>query len=1125
MNDPENRDAEPPRECPKLLKALLYLNFAILIFLGGLVFSNSKWISLGKRAGEPFGALRWDLVLGLVYSVFFLLLLAFAIRSRETGGKLRAVSHLLLILLGPLGGAAAGGGISDLITGREHWGVLVGLCGSYLGLAVYFVSRPKNMGCRLRLVTHGLLIFLGPFVAGLIGALIGEYGSNTKEAYGLGFVILFFAYALPVNLVCALTWFGWKEKQTVFHRVAVRLSWCGVGLVGLAVICVLGYYPIGGWTGARAWAKHKATGEADGWKYRMEDYIGEIPADDENFFMAKSFNALLYTQEPGGKTVYKNPKAEEELDALLNRGPGSIVDSGIRRVSNDMVFPNWHGFAQRLPTKSSRRNKKSEYQFFANKPPFGLGDEALIQHYFTQFDGLLRDLREAAKRPGHYFPTAYENGPNTNLPHLAKLKRVAQLLQYSALAKLDRGDVDGAMEDIRLQFRVFRASGAGLFTISQLVHIAIGAITVDMINKSLHTGMLNDANLQELDRLLTLDKEHLFRQAERSIQAERISTGPGLIEKFINGADLDGLLSRRNTPNNLIPKGWHYQDLIYFDSTLKEYVSLIREARDSGRIQQSSAEALFMKAKVESTRDWHVFSRTLLGGYEYFLAKAGTLMNRFANARLGLAIERHRLAKGSMPDNLDELTPTYIDAIPVDVLSGGPIAWERKGSHRYRIPDSSSWRNTWKFDPILASIQMGDLDRLKKMSDKGWVLTTPKPGEESRHEAALNVGRNRDPDPNYLGVPESVALANQGALKLAGLSGNTEMLQWLLDRGLTPGDDDLELAVEMQQVDVVKLLLAKVPESKLAEALEEDRPVSLLRKVLAKGDLDKARLLIEKGADVNHPRPNTVGMSGSDDALESLSVISLAVRICDPDFLELLIDKGAQIDRREEDGSTPLHHAAANPDSAILKYFLAKQPNQARDDLYAAIQIAASSGRLEQVKMLEQAGANLDDIINASFKGRNLDLIEYLIEKADKPLFENETWRLALEELGHVLWTEESDEESEDGYVQRILNPKLTDHDFARIRNIATVMIENGLNSSVIKNAGDIANLTREGTAKLFQNSSFADDVTEFEDTDGDGFDDYDEVLVGTDPDDPDDFPTQAEVDDAFAEQAAKFAE
>ncbi|MCP4889251.1 MAG: hypothetical protein GY904_21885, partial [Planctomycetaceae bacterium] len=144
---------------------------------------------------------------------------------------------------------------------------------------------------------------------------------------------------------------------------------------------------------------------------------------------------------------------------------------------------------------------------------------------------MLSDLREAAKRPGHYFPIAYENGPDTHLPHLAKFKGVAQLLQYSALAKLDRGDIDGAMEDIRLQFRVFRASSAGLFMISQLVNISIGHITVDTINKCLHTGKLSDAHLQELDRLLTLDKEYLG-QMERAMQVERISTGPGTIEAY-----------------------------------------------------------------------------------------------------------------------------------------------------------------------------------------------------------------------------------------------------------------------------------------------------------------------------------------------------------------------------------------------------------------------------------------------------------------------------------------------------------------------------------------------------------------------------------------------------------------
>ena len=977
MNAHENTHAEPPRECPNSLKALVYFNFVLLFFVGIMFFGDLKNVEDLDEVG----------FLGLLYAFLFLFILAFAIRSRELGGRLRSVAHLLLILVGPIGGAAAGGYICDLITGKADWGVLLGLCGSYLGLAIYFVSRPKNRGCRLQLLTHTLLIYAGPFAVGLIGGGIAWYGFRTDEAGALGAVIPGLAYAFPVNLIAALTQFGWKERKGTFHRVAVRLSWCGVGLVGLAMICVLGYYLVGGWTGARAWAKHKAAGEANGWKYSMEDYIGEIPADDDNFFMAKPFNALLFTQELGGKTVYKNPKAEEELDALLDRSPRS-VDGGLRRVSNDMVFPDWPGFAQRLQARFSRTggksmtfdevvaelekgNRKGEYEFFADEPPSGLNDEELIRHYFSQFDGLLSDLREAAKRPGHYFPIAYENGPDTGLPHLAKFKGVAQLLQYSALAKLDRGDVDGAMGDIRLQFRVFRASDAGLFMISQLVHIAIGHITVDTINKCLHTGKLSDAHLQELDRLLTLDKEYLG-QMERAMQVERISTGPGTIEAFINGAEFD-MLNRRDNPGMLIPKGWHYQDLILFDSTLKEYVSLIREAKNSGRIQQSSVEALFMKAKVEATRNLHVFSRTLLRAQEKFLAKAGWLMNRFATARLGVAIERHRLAKGSLPDNLDELVSTYIDAIPVHISTGNPVAWERKGSHRFRIPSTDNRSFTWKYDPILAAIQLGDLDRLEEMSDEGWELTTPKPGEETKHTQALNVGMNRYPDPNYLGVPESVALASQGALKLAGLSGNMELLQWLLDRGLTPGDDDLELA--------------------------------------------------------------------------------------------------------------------------------------------------ASSGRLEQVKMLEQAGANLDDIINASFQGRNLDLIEYLIEKADKPLSENEAWRLALVDLEHVLWTEESDEESEDGYVQRILNPKLTDRDFARIRNIATVMIENGLNLSVIKNAGDIANLTREGTAKLFQNSGFADEGST-EDSDDDGFYDYEEELTGHDPNDPDSKPTQDEVN---AAEAANF--
>ena len=108
-----------------------------------------------------------------------------------------------------------------------------------------------------------------------------------------------------------------------------------------------------------------------------------------------------------------------------------------------------------------------------------------------------------------------------------------KILEYSALAKIDRGDVDGAMEDIRLQFRVFEASGYGLFTISQLTHIACGAMIVETINKSVHTGKLNDAHLDELKNMLTLEKGYIG-QMERAAQADTASRNVRAVERQAN---------------------------------------------------------------------------------------------------------------------------------------------------------------------------------------------------------------------------------------------------------------------------------------------------------------------------------------------------------------------------------------------------------------------------------------------------------------------------------------------------------------------------------------------------------------------------------------------------------------
>ena len=136
-------------------------------------------------------------------------------------------------------------------------------------------------------------------------------------------------------------------------------------------------------------------------------------------------------------------------------------------------------------------------------------DREVIDQYFAQFDDLFRDLREAAKRPKQNFPYPFELGPNVLLPHMAIFKGLTQLLQHSAAIKLARGDDDGAIEDVRLQFRLFEATGGDIYLIGQLVHAAIGHIIVDGLSARLHMSQWSDEQRAEWDKHLTLNRDYL----------------------------------------------------------------------------------------------------------------------------------------------------------------------------------------------------------------------------------------------------------------------------------------------------------------------------------------------------------------------------------------------------------------------------------------------------------------------------------------------------------------------------------------------------------------------------------------------------------------------------------------
>ena len=134
-------------------------------------------------------------------------------------------------------------------------------------------------------------------------------------------------------------------------------------------------------------------------------------------------------------------------------------------------------------------------------------------------------------------------------------------------------------------------------------------------------------------------------------------------------------------------------------------------------------------------------------------------------------------------------------------------------------------------------------------------------------------------------------------------------VKMVIDNGAFIRPSHMEIAISRGKIDVVKLLLKKVPDLIYAKNEYHETPLHVAAR---SGQMDIAHLLINSGSDVNA------------EARKGETPLHRAAQEGKSHVASLLLKKGANINARDKKGETPLHYSIRRRKAHMASFLLEK---------------------------------------------------------------------------------------------------------------------------------------------------------------------------------------------------------
>jgi len=555
-----------------------------------------------------------------------------------------------------------------------------------------------------------------------IGWLAGADAGLTMSIAG----ILIVVSSVMVFGACLFRWlFSWRNFKRFLFAFA-----CFATLIALT-------YAEEDWRGWHAWNQFKHEWEAKDEKFIFASVVPPPVPDDQNFAMVPIWVESIEAEYGTNVTRqwYGKKLTEQERAKLVDRLQMSLT-AGYSDGPAD-GHGSWEkaSLTDLKPWQNYYRTLAATTNLFPVAPqPQTPAQDVLLA--LSKYDPAIEELRQAGQLPYSRFPLNYGEQPPAGilLPHLAVLKRCSMVLQLRAIAELQNGESEKALDDVKLSLRLIDSIRTESFLISHLVRIAMLQITLQPIWEGLAEHKWSDAQLaaleMELAKLDLLEDYKLAMRGEMGLQGGNIDY---LIHPRQELPDM-GFESGGSPPprfiSSLIPTGWFYQNRLNCARMMVEFYIPLTDVNQHtvSPAAVRHADGVMAAEITKRTTPFNVLEKMLLPALGNAVKKFAYAQSSVDLARVAIALERYRLAHGEFPESLDTLAPQFMEKIPHDVIGGGPFHYRRTSDGQF-VLYSVGW-NERDDGGVVETKVVGVTDRKSRnpiwdISQGDWVWRYP----------------------------------------------------------------------------------------------------------------------------------------------------------------------------------------------------------------------------------------------------------------------------------------------------------------------------------------------------------------------------------------------------------------